>query len=64
MDEPQLQAQVAHDKVIVRWQGRIVATLTGKRAEQVKVAVAAGDEAALHLLLARLTGNFKRGNER
>jgi len=56
--------QVTRDKVLVRFRGRLVRTLTGADADEVRDAVASGDEAAVQLLVARKTGNFKRGNER
>jgi hypothetical protein len=62
-DEP-FDVQVSRDKVLIKFRGRIVRTLTGKDAEEIRDAVAAGDEPALQLLVARKTGNFKRGNER
>ena len=51
-------------KVRVSFRGRVVRTLTGPDAEQIADAVATGDDGALQLLVARKTGNFKRGNER
>ena len=51
-------------KVRITVRGRVVRTLTGADAALVADAVAAGDDAALQLLVARKTGNFKRGNER
>jgi hypothetical protein len=63
LEEP-FRVQLTRDKALVYWQGRIVRTLTGAHAEVVRAAIRAGDEGALQLLLARLTGNFKRGNER
>ena len=56
--------QVARDKVLVRFRGRLVRTLTGADADEIRAAVASGDDAAVQLLVARKTGNFKRGNER
>ena len=56
--------QVTRDKVLVRFRNRLVATLVGKDAEEVRAAHVAGDDAAVQLLVARKTGNFKRGNER
>jgi hypothetical protein len=56
--------QVARDKVLIRFRGRLVRTLTGAAAAKVSEAVAAGDDANAQLLVARNTGNFKRGNER
>lgn len=62
-EEP-FDLQVARDKVLVRFRGRLVRTLTGSDADEVRAAVAAGDTAQAQLLVARRTGNFKRGNER
>ena len=56
--------KVTRDKVLVEFRGRLVRTLVGRDADEVKRAVDAGDEVALQLLVARKTGNFKRGNER
>jgi hypothetical protein len=54
--------QVTRDKVLVKFRGRLVRTLTGADADEIRTAVAAGDD--VQLLVARKTGNFKRGNER
>lgn len=62
-DEP-FTVKVARDKVLVEFRGRLVRTLVGRDADEVARAMAAGDEVALQLLVARKTGNFKRGNER
>lgn len=52
-------------RVFITWSGRIVTTLAGAEAERfLKRLKAAEDEAAVQLLLARVTGNFKRGNEK
>ena len=51
-------------KVRIAFRGRVVRTLTGADADLIADAVAAGDDDALQLLVARKTGNFKRGNER
>jgi len=51
-------------EVFISWQGKPVVTLAGKRAAKLLDQLAdAGDEQA-QLVLARFTGNFKRGNER
>ncbi len=51
-------------KVLISWQGRPVVTLAGNRA-QTFISRADGLEGEeLQLQLARVTGNFKRGNER
>ena len=62
--EVQVVRDRAGHKVRVRFRGRVVRTVTGPDAEQIAEAVAAGDDDALQLLVARRTGNFKRGNER
>jgi hypothetical protein len=62
-EEP-FDVQVTRDKVLIRFRGRLVRTLVGSDADEIRDAVAAGDPAAVQLLVARKTGNFKRGNEK
>jgi hypothetical protein len=50
--------------VRISWQGKVVTTLAGDRATRFLEQVEHADEDAEQLLLARVTGNFKRGNER
>lgn len=50
--------------VFINWHGRCVTTLRGQDAERfLQRAEQAGDRQA-QSLMARATGNFKRGNER
>lgn len=56
--------QITRDKVLITWSGRVVKTLAGEDAERFRSDVAGLDEDGVQLLLAKLTGNFKRGNER
>ena len=56
--------KLARDKVFVEFRGRVVRTLVGRDADELRLAVESGDDAAVQLLAARKTGNFKRGNER
>jgi hypothetical protein len=51
-------------RVRISWQGRVVTTLAGAPAARFLREVEDADEEAQQLLLARATGNFKRGNER
>lgn len=51
-------------KVRIFWQGRCVMTLGGKRAEALKAELEGADFEAEQYALQRVTGNFKRGNER
>jgi len=44
--------------------GRVVLTLGGKRAAALLKSLDKADEAGAQLLLAKATGNYKRGNER
>ena len=64
LDQEPFDVQVTRDKVLVRFRGRLVRTLVGADADEVRCAVDLGDPAAVQLLVARKTGNFKRGNER
>ncbi|HET6682312.1 MAG TPA: hypothetical protein VFG75_01340 [Gaiella sp.] len=53
------------ERVLVTWEGRTVVTLAGAPGRRLADRlVSAPDEDARQLLLARATGNFKRGNER
>lgn len=51
-------------RVRISWRGRVVTTLTGGRATTFVRQAEEADEEAAQLLMARATGNFKRGNER
>ena len=62
LSEEPFDVQIARDKVIVRFRGRIVRTLTGPDVDAVRAVI--DDPEKLQLLVARKTGNFKRGNER
>lgn len=51
--------------VRIFWDGRCIMTIGGKRAEKlIQDLDNAPDEAGVQYLLQRITGNFKRGNER
>ncbi len=51
-------------RVRISWQGRVVTTLAGARAARFLREIEGADVEGEQLLLARATGNFKRGNER
>lgn len=51
-------------RVRIAWRGRVVTTLARLPAERFLREVEGADEEAEQLLMARVTGNFKRGNER
>ena len=51
-------------RVVLSWYGRAVTTLAGRDAERFLARVAGLDDHEAQLLMARATGNFRRGNER
>lgn len=64
LSEEPFDVQVTRDKVLIRFRNRLVRTLTGTDADEIRAVVTTGDPASVQLLAARKTGNFKRGNER
>ena len=51
-------------KVLIAWKGQLVTTLAGKQAAKLIRQLEGADRRAVQHLLARATGNFRRGNER
>ncbi len=65
-DEP-FQHRVTKDgRVLVSFDARQVAVVAGKRAARLirELEAAGADVARVQMLLAKVTGNFKHGNER
>jgi hypothetical protein len=52
------------EKVFISWNGRTVTTLSGAKARRFLSEAERTDAEGEQLLMARATGNFKRGNER
>jgi hypothetical protein len=52
------------EKVFISWNGRAVTTLSGPSARRFLAAAERADAEGEQLMMARATGNFKRGNER
>lgn len=50
--------------VFLLWEGKQVKILKGKAADKLMKKIENLDDKAVQLVLAKLTGNFKRGNER
>jgi len=50
--------------VFIQWEGRTVVTLNGAQAEKFLRQAEGKSGQELQIVLARHTGNFKRGNER
>lgn len=51
-------------KVFIAWHGKPVVTLQKKAAEKFLADISVADEDQVQLLIARITRNFKRGNEK
>lgn len=49
--------------ILVAWRGREVSKLSGPKGQELAAKLAAADPDEVQALLARATGNFKRGNE-
>lgn len=65
LDDRPFSYRVTKDRrVLVSYRGRQVTVVAGKAAERLIPSVETADEEARQHLLARVTGNFKRGNER
>ncbi|HUN21692.1 MAG TPA: hypothetical protein PK299_01010 [Anaerolineales bacterium] len=52
------------NKLFIYWKGKQVKILKGEEARQVLKKIAGLDGKEAQLVLAKATGNFKRGNER
>lgn len=65
LDEEVFSYQITKgNKVFISWYGKVVTTLSGSKAESFIADIKdAGDKDA-QLIMARVTGNFKRGNEK
>lgn len=63
-DDPFSYQSSKDEKVFIGWRGRRVMTLRGAEARRFLSRVSSLDRRAAQLLMARITGNFKRGNER
>lgn len=66
LDEEVFSYRAAKDgKVLIAWHGKQVTILKGKQAEKFLASIAmAADDKQKQLVMAKVTGNFKRGNEK
>jgi predicted type IV restriction endonuclease len=65
LEEGFFDYQVSKDgKVFISWHNKQVVTLSGKQAQKFLAQIDALDGVDAQLVMARFTGNFKRGNER
>ncbi|MBB4011278.1 hypothetical protein [Niveibacterium umoris] len=63
-DAPFCWRATGDGRVFIEWGGRTVTVLAGVGAARFLARVKMADERAAQLLMARATGNFRRGNER
>lgn len=64
LEEQPFTCQITKDgKVFIHWQGKLITTLRDKAAEKFLKSMAEADSAQAQLLMARITGHFKHGNE-
>jgi hypothetical protein len=52
------------NRVLLYWNGKLIKTLAGKQAQKFISQIAGVDTPTAQLIMARVTGNFKRGNEK
>jgi len=65
LDEEPFSYKVSKDnKVFIYWYGKQVSILKGKESEKFLKRVENADQKEMQLVMAKVTGNFKRGNER
>lgn len=65
LDEEVFTYRITKDrKVFISWHGKQVTVLSSKKAEDFIVAIELADEKEAQLIMAKVTGNFKHGNEK
>nr|WP_255654515.1 hypothetical protein [Cohnella sp. REN36] len=65
MDEEVFDYTVNKDnKVFITWHGKQVKILAGKESERFLSRIAGKEHKEAQLIMAKITGNFKRGNEK
>jgi len=63
-DSPFSYRESRDGKVFISWCGRRVMTLKGRKAESFRIRLSRLDGPEQQVAMARITGNFKRGNDR
>jgi hypothetical protein len=63
-DDPFGYRITKNGQILINRGGRHVATVSGARAHKLIALLERGDEHAVQLALAKVTGNYKHGNER
>ncbi|WP_291579239.1 hypothetical protein [Clostridium sp. UBA6640] len=63
-EEPFSYSVLKDNKVFIYWYGKQVKILRGKESERFLAKIKSADGKELQLIMAKITGNFKRGNEK
>ena len=63
LEEEPFSYQVSKDRIFIFWEGKRVKILKGKEAKKVLGKLGRATSQNAQLIMAKLTGNFKRGNE-
>ena len=65
LDEEIFTYRITKDqKVFISYEGRQVTTLSGRQAESFVANISGAEGKDAQLVMAKVTGNFKRGNEK
>jgi hypothetical protein len=64
LDEEVFSYRASNDKVFLFWQGKQVMILKGQQAQKFLARIDGLEGKAAQLAMAKITGNFKHGNER
>ena len=65
LDDEVFTYRISKDnKVFISYEGKQVTTLSGQNAERFITQISGAAGKAAQLIMAKVTGNFKRGNER
>ena len=65
LQEKPFDSQLTKDsRVLIYWDNHLIMTLKGDAAKKLIAKLDTNDESAIQMALAKVTGNFKHGNER
>ena len=62
-DSPFSYRETGQDRVLIFWRGKQVTILKGSKARSFLVPISEADGLGKQMVMAKITGNFKRGNE-
>jgi hypothetical protein len=63
-DRPFAYRLTKEGKALIYWRGKEIMVVAADKAARIRSEAAGGDEYSMQLLLAKMTGHFKHGNER